>query len=129
MNIEFSKIKTPFHPDHQQMSDLAARIQKKVGIEAQELFEKPELKEPVIPRNPVQLSVEFGNSFVSESMDDTYIETDVQTEVQEVEDTNIHESLESSVPTKEEPKNERRGTSHSRSVGSSQRLHSSYQAH
>ena len=106
MNIEFSKIKTPFHPDHQQMSDLAARIQKKVGIEAQELFEKPELKEPVIPRNPVQLSVEFGNSFVSESMDDTYIETDVQTEVQEVEDTNIHESLESSVPTKEEPKNE-----------------------
>ena len=106
MNIEFSKIKTPFHPDHQQMSDLAARIQKKVGIEAQELFEKPELKEPVIPRNPVQLSVEFGNSFVSESMDDTYIETDVQTEVQEVEDTNIHESLQSSVTNKEEPKNE-----------------------
>ena len=106
MNIEFSKIRTPFHPDHQQMSDLAARIQRKVGIEAQELFEKPELKEPVIPRNPVQLSVEFGNSFVSESMEDTYIETDVQPEVKEVENTDIREPLESTVPSIEEPRNE-----------------------
>ena len=106
MNIEFSKIKTPFHPDHQQMSDLAARIQRKVGIEAQELFEKPELKEPVIPRNPVQLSVEFGNSFVSESMEDTYIETDVQPEEKEVENTDIREPLESTVPSIEEPRNE-----------------------
>jgi len=106
MNIEFSKIRTPFHPDHQQMSDLAARIQRKVGIEAQELFEKPELKEPVIPRNPVQLSVEFGNSFVSESMEDTYIETDVQPEEKEVENTDIREPLESTVPSIEEPRNE-----------------------
>jgi len=106
MNIEFSKIRTPFHPDHQQMSDLAARIQRKVGIEAQELFEKPELKEPVIPRNPVQLNVEFGNSFVSESMEDTYIETDVQPEEKEVENTDIREPLESTVPSIEEPRNE-----------------------
>ena len=88
------------------MSDLAARIQRKVGIEAQELFEKPELKEPVIPRNPVQLSVEFGNSFVSESMEDTYIETDVQPEEKEVENTDIREPLESTVPSIEEPRNE-----------------------
>ena len=90
MNIEFSKIKSPFHPEHDHMSDLAMRIQRKVGIEAQELFEKPELKEPVIPRNPVQLSVEFGNSYVAESPEDTYIESEAieqteQTEIAELE--------------------------------------------
>ncbi len=85
MNIEFSKIKSPFHPDHDHMSDLAMRIQRKVGIEAQELFEKPELKEPVIPRNPVQLSVEFGNSYVAESPEDTYIESEAIEQTAETE--------------------------------------------
>lgn len=85
MNIEFSKIKSPFHPEHEHMSDLAMRIQRKVGIEAQELFEKPELKEPVIPRNPVQLSVEFGNSYVAESPEDTYIESEAIEQTAEIE--------------------------------------------
>ena len=85
MNIEFSKIKSPFHPEHEHMSDLAMRIQRKVGIEAQELFEKPELKEPVLPRNPVQLSVEFGNSYVAESPKDTYIESEAVEQTMEVE--------------------------------------------
>ena len=85
MNIEFSKIKSPFHPEHEHMSDLAMRIQRKVGIEAQELFEKPELKEPVLPRNPVQLSVEFGNSYVAESPEDTYIESEAIEQTAETE--------------------------------------------
>jgi len=75
MNIEFSKIKSPFQPDRNHMSELALRIQRKVGLDAQELFEYPELKEPLIPRNPVQLSVEFGNSYVSESPEKTFIES------------------------------------------------------
>lgn len=79
MNIEFSKIKTPFQADRNHMSELAMRIQRKIGLEAHELFEHPELKEPLIPRNPVQLSVEFGNSYVSESAENTFIESpDVQ---------------------------------------------------
>ena len=84
MNIEFSKIKSPFHPQHDHLSDLAMRIQRKVGIEQQELFEKPVLKEPVLPRNPIQLSVEFGNSYVAHSPENTYIEmaeVDVEEEV------------------------------------------------
>lgn len=75
MNIEFSKIKTPFQADRNHMSELAMRIQRKIGLEAHELFEHPELKEPLIPRNPVQLSVEFGNSYVSESAENTFIES------------------------------------------------------
>lgn len=75
MNIEFSKIKSPFQPSQEHLSDLAMRIQRKVGIEALELFEKTELKEPLIPRNPIQLSVEFGNSYVSEKPEHTYIES------------------------------------------------------
>ena len=67
------------------MSDLAMRIQRKVGIEAQELFEKPELKEPVLPINPVQLSVEFGNSYVAESPEDTYIESEAIEQTAETE--------------------------------------------
>jgi hypothetical protein len=75
MNIEFSKIKSPFQSDRNHMSELALRIQRKVGLDAQEVFEYPELKEPLIPRNPVQLSVEFGNSYVSESPEKTFIES------------------------------------------------------
>ena len=95
MNIEFSKIKSPFHPEHEHMSDLAMRIQRKVGIEAQELFEKPELKEPVLPRNPVQLSVEFGNSYVAESPEDTYIESEA------IEQTAETEIVEQDAPSNE----------------------------
>lgn len=93
MNIEFSKIKSPFHPKHDHMSDLAMRIQRKAGIEPQELFEKPELKEPVLPRNPIQLSVEFGNSYVAHAPENTYIET---AEVEIEEEVSQKDSLEPS---------------------------------
>lgn len=74
MNVELGNIKTAFKPDSKYMSDLAMRIQRKTGIEAQELFQEAELNEPVLPRHPVQLSVEFGNSYVAESPADTFIE-------------------------------------------------------
>ena len=94
MNIEFSKIKSPFNPKHDHMSDLAMRIQRKVGIDPQELFEKPELKEPVLPRNPIQLSVEFGNSYVAQAPENTYIETaEVEVE-EEVSQSEIAETSE-----------------------------------
>lgn len=67
MNLETKKIKSPFKPDSNYMSDLAARVQSKVGIEKKEVFRKDKsVKIPSNRKEALQLTVEFGFPLTTE---------------------------------------------------------------
>ncbi len=67
MNLETKKVKSPFKPDSKYMSDLAAQVQTKVGIEKKEVFRKDKsVKIPSKRNESLQLSVEFGFPLTTE---------------------------------------------------------------
>lgn len=66
MNIESKKIKTPFSPNEQYFVDLAARIQKRVGIEVEEIKQESPKIELNKKQKPLQLTVEFGYPLTAE---------------------------------------------------------------
>jgi len=66
MNIESKKIKTPFSPNEQYFVDLASRIQKRVGIEVEEIKQESSKLELNKKQKPLQLTVEFGYPLTAE---------------------------------------------------------------
>lgn len=85
MNLETKKIKSPFKPDSNYMSDLAARVQSKVGIENKEIFRKDKsVKIPSKRKDALQLTVEFGFPLTTEK---TIAEPKVEEVINVVEET------------------------------------------
>lgn len=66
MDIELKKIKTPFSPNEQYFVDLATRIQKRVGIEVEEIRQDSPKLELNKKKKPLQLTVEFGYPLTAE---------------------------------------------------------------
>lgn len=66
MDIELKKIKTPFSPNEQYFVDLATRIQKRVGIEVEEIRQESPKLELNKKKKPLQLTVEFGYPLTAE---------------------------------------------------------------
>jgi hypothetical protein len=66
MDIELKKIKTPFSPSEQYFVDLATRIQKKVGIEVEEIRQESPKLDLNKKNVPLQLTVEFGYPLTAE---------------------------------------------------------------
>jgi len=66
MDIELKKIKTPFSPNEQYFVDLASRIQKRVGIEVEEIRQESPKLELNKKKKPLQLTVEFGYPLTAE---------------------------------------------------------------
>jgi hypothetical protein len=66
MDIELKKIKTPFSPNEQYFVDLASRIQKKVGIEVEEIRQESPKLDLNKKKVPLQLTVEFGYPLTAE---------------------------------------------------------------
>ncbi len=66
MDIELKKIKTPFSPNEQYFVDLASRIQKKVGIEVEEIRQESPKLDLNKKARPLQLTVEFGYPLTAE---------------------------------------------------------------
>jgi len=71
MNLETKKIKSPFKPDAKYLSDLASRVQSKVGIDNKEIFKQDKsVKIPSKRKEALQLTVEFGFPLKSEKNQD-----------------------------------------------------------
>jgi hypothetical protein len=66
MDIELKKIKTPFSPNEQYFVDLATRIQKRVGIEVEEIRQESPKLDLNKKKKPLQLTVEFGYPLTAE---------------------------------------------------------------
>jgi hypothetical protein len=79
MNLERHKINSPYTVDADLMSEIAKKIQKQAGIEVCEIFEiqKPLVQNLKKSIKPIQLSVEFGSSYVAERPEDTYIAEEI----------------------------------------------------
>lgn len=87
MNLETKKIKSPFKPDSNYMSDLAARVQSKVGIEKKEIFRQDKsVKIPSKTKDALQLTVEFGFPLTTEK---TIVEPKVKEVINATEESNV----------------------------------------
>ncbi len=80
MNLETKKIKSPFKPDAKYLSELASRVQSKVGIDNKEIFKQDKsVKIPSKRKESLQLTVEFGFPLKSEK-NQKYDRSEISTE-------------------------------------------------
>ncbi len=80
MNLETKKIKSPFKPDANYLSELASRVQSKVGIDNKEIFKQDKsVKIPSKRKESLQLTVEFGFPLKSEK-NQKYDRSEISTE-------------------------------------------------
>ncbi len=109
MDIELKKIKTPFSPNEQYFVDLATRIQKRVGIEVEEIRQDSPKLELNKKKKPLQLTVEFGYPLTAEKnttevsdLNTIYAEPSIQSSAINLETTDsVHPTTETDLRTSE----------------------------